>query len=99
MNKISKTVLTVVLLIVFCFILTLVFPILREPMYLIWFSIVRVFEAFFMQDIIQEWGLYIVIAIVVFFLGGSISVKTERKIWVIVSIILDLILLSTLLTT
>ena len=52
-----------------------------------------------MQDIIQEWGLYIVIAIVVFFLGGSISVKTERKIWVIVSIILDLILLSTLLTT
>ena len=99
MNKISKTVLTVVLLIVFCFILTLVFPILREPMYLIWFSIVRVFEAFFMQDIIQEWGPYIVIAIVVFFLGGSISVKTERKIWVIVSIILDLILLSTLLTT
>lgn len=67
------------------------FPVLREPL-LFWLTTIWiVFKEFFLVDVLKKWLLYIVIATFITVLGFWISRKTEKKIWIAVSVIFDVI--------
>ena len=64
---------------------------------LIWFPSIfwTMFKEFILGDIMQEFGLYIFIAIILNGFGFIISKKTDNYIWQIVSLICSIIALIT----
>lgn len=93
MNRIVKTIITVVGTIIFCAIIALFVPVLREPFLLLLTMAWQIIKAFFLEDIVKAIALYLVIAGIIAALGFTISAKTENKIWGIVSVLLDIITL------
>ena len=90
-EKIIRTIVTVIGVIIFCVILGFCFPVLREPL-LFWLTTIWiVFKEFFLVDVLKKWLLYIVIATFITVLGFWISRKKEKKIWIAVSVIFDVI--------
>ena len=82
-EKIKNTIITIAGVAIFCLILAVCFPILREPFLFIWTTIWMVFREFFFEDVARKWGLYLIIAIVFTAGGVIISYHTEQKIWVL----------------
>ena len=75
----------------FCALLGLAFPVLREPLLFLWTTIWTIFKEFFLVDVFKKWLLYIVIAGGITACGFWIGSKQENKIWKVVSIVLDVI--------
>lgn len=90
-EKIIRTIVTVIGVILFCIILAVCFPVMREPLLFLWTTIWTVFKEFFFVDVLKKWLLYIVIAGGVTACGFWIGSKQENKIWKVVSIVLDVI--------
>ena len=91
MRRITNTILAVLGVVVFCLLMVWFLPTLREPFYIIFQAIWQVFKAFFLGDTVKAVGLYIVLATIVTGSFYGVSIKTEKKIWNAVSIILDLV--------
>ena len=90
-EKIIKTIVTVIGAFLFCIILGVCFPVMRELILLLWTTIWTVFKELFFVDVFKKWLLYIIIAEVITVVGFRIGRKQEKKIWMFVSIILDVI--------
>ena len=54
-----------------------------------------IFKQFFLEDTLNSYGLYIVIAIVLTCAGVYISKKTEKMIWLFISLIMAIVALIT----
>lgn len=91
MNKIKNTFITVVGVIVVYFIFSMFIPELREPFLFLLNAEWLIVKNFFLEDAIKSVVLYIVIALIITGLGFGISTKTEKKIWSIVALIIDVI--------
>ena len=90
-EKIIKSIITVIGVIILCVLLGLTFPVLREPL-LFWSATIwTIFKEFFFIDVLKEWLLYIAIAGGVTACGFWVGSKQENKIWKIVSIVFDVI--------
>lgn len=90
-EKIIKTIITVIGAIMLCALLGLAFPVLRESLLFLWTTIWTIFKEFFFVDVLKKWLLYIVIAGGITACGFWIGSKQENKIWKVVSIVLDVI--------
>lgn len=90
-EKIIRTIVTVIGVILFCIILGVCCPVLREPLLFWWTTIWAVFKAFFLVDVLKKWLLYILVAGVITTLGFWIGSKQEKKIWMVVSVVFDVI--------
>lgn len=90
-EKIFRTIVTVIGVILFCIILAVCFPVMREPLLFLWTTIWTVFKELFFVDVFKKWLLYIVIAGAITVVGFRIGRKQENKIWMFVSIVLAVI--------
>lgn len=98
MNRIKNTFITIVGVIVVCFIFSMFVPELREPFLFILNTVWLIVKNFFLEDAVKSIVLYIVIALIITGIGFGISAKVENKIWLVVSLIVDvagLIVLTT----
>ena len=91
-EKMIKTIITVIGAIMFCALLGLAFPVLREPLLFLWTTIWTIFKGFFFADVLQKWILYLVIAGGITALGFWIGRRQEKKIWLVVSIVMDIVM-------
>lgn len=91
-EKICNTIITVIGVIIFCAILG-GFPVMQESLLFWWTTIWTIFKEFFFVDVLKKWILYIAIAGGITACGFWIGRKQEKKIWMVVSIIFDVITL------
>lgn len=91
MNKIKRVFFSIVWVFVFCLIISVFIPQLREPFLFFLNAEWLILKNFFLEDTIKSVVLYIVIALIITGLGFGISTKTEKKIWSIVALIIDVI--------
>lgn len=89
MNKIKNTLITIVGVIVICFIFSIFIPDLRESFLFFLNTEWLIVKEFFLEDAVKSVVIYIVIALIITCLGFGISAKTEKKIWSVVSLIVD----------
>lgn len=91
MNKIKYVCEKIVFIIIFCFVIALAIPGLREGFYNLWLIIWTVIKQFFLKDIVKTLLIYFLLASVVTVIGETITRKTENKLWRYTAIILDII--------
>ena len=91
MEKILKTILTVIGTIAICFVVALFNPYLKDAFILLFNVSWEEFKLFFLEDTVKSVIIYVVIAIIVTACGFGISHKTEKKIWSVVSIVVDIL--------
>ncbi len=96
MDKIGKTIGGIFLLMVFVGIVVLFFPLLKDPMHVLFFAIWSVFREFFLQDIVKKYVMYTGLFLVVCIVFGYVSKKTENKLWNLVSLICAIVEISML---
>ena len=92
-EKIGRTIVTVVGVVLFCAIIGFCFPVMQKPLIFWWTTIWTIFKEFFFVDVLKKWILYIAIAGGITACGFWIGRKQEKKIWMVVSIIFDVITL------
>jgi len=90
-EKIVRTIVTVIGAILFYIILGVCFPILREPLLFWWTTIWTIFKEFFFIDVLKKWLLYIAIAGGITAFGFWVGSRQEKKIWMVVSVVFDVI--------
>ena len=66
---------------------------MREPLLFLGNAIWLIFKEFFMNDVIKQWGIYLIVAFIITATGITISRKTEKKIWMFISLFLDVLCL------
>ena len=90
-NRICKTIITIIGILIFFIILGFCFPVMQEPLLFWWTTIWTIFKEFFFVDVLKKWLLYIAIAGGITACGFWIGRKQEKKIWLSVSTVLDAI--------
>ena len=88
MEKIWKTILSVILVFGFGRVICLFVPLLEKPMFLLFDVLWKVFRDFFLWDILEMYVLYIVLFVISLIVLGHVSKHKKNVLWKIVSVIL-----------
>jgi len=90
-SRIKETIISILGTIALCAIACLLIPELRTPMLFLADVIYKLFNQFYLEDTILSVLFYIIIALFFTLLGVSISSRTENKIWIVVSILVNIV--------